>query len=67
MFALVGVVAAGQVVALNVVWAAVAGEPDDVLKVLIAQLVIGCVAIAVTAAAIKVAARVGTASPAPQR
>jgi len=53
MFALVGVVAAGQVVALNVVWAAVAGEPDDVLKVLIAQLLIGCAAIAVTAVAIK--------------
>lgn len=54
MFALVGVVAAGQVIALNVVWAAVAGEPDDVLKVLIAQLLIGCAAIAITAVAIKV-------------
>jgi O-antigen/teichoic acid export membrane protein len=53
MFALVGVVAAGQVVALNVVWAAVAGEPDDVLKVLIAQLLIGCAAIVITAVAIK--------------
>jgi O-antigen/teichoic acid export membrane protein len=53
MFALVGVVAAGQVVALNVVWAVVAGEPDDVLKVLIAQLLIGCAAIVITAVAIK--------------
>lgn len=53
MFALVGVVAAGQVIVLNVVWAAVAGEPDDVLKVLIAQLMIGCAAIAITAVAIK--------------
>lgn len=53
MFALVGVVAAGQVIVLNVVWAAVAGDPDDVLKVLIAQLLIGCVAIALTAAVIK--------------
>ena len=53
MFALVGVVAAGQVVATNVIWAAVAGEPDDVLKVLIAQLLIACGAIAITAVAIK--------------
>jgi O-antigen/teichoic acid export membrane protein len=52
MFALVGVVAAGQVVALNVVWVAVAGERDDVVKVLVAQVVIGVAAIVVTAVAI---------------
>jgi O-antigen/teichoic acid export membrane protein len=53
MFALVGVVAAAQVVALNIVWVAVAGEPNDVVKVLVAQLLIGCAAIAVTAATVK--------------
>jgi O-antigen/teichoic acid export membrane protein len=52
MFPLVGIVGAGQVVALNVVWVAVAGEPNDVLKVLVAQLVIGCAAIVVTATAV---------------
>lgn len=52
MFPLVGVVAAAQVVALNGVWVAVAGEPNDVLKVLVAQLVIGCAAIAITVGAI---------------
>lgn len=46
MFRLVGVVAAAQVVALNVVWVAAAGDPDDVVTVLVAQLVIGLLVIA---------------------
>jgi O-antigen/teichoic acid export membrane protein len=54
MFALVGLVAAGQVIALNIVWVVVAGSSDDVVKVLIGQAVIGILAIAVTAACIKV-------------
>lgn len=54
MFPLVGVVAATQVIALNVVWVAVAGTEDDVVKVLTAQLLIGCGAVAISAVAIKV-------------
>jgi O-antigen/teichoic acid export membrane protein len=53
MFPLVGVVSAGQVVVLNAVWVAVAGTSDDVVKVLVAQLLIGCAAIAITASGIK--------------
>lgn len=52
MFPLVGLVSAGQVAALNVVWAVVGGSHEDVLKILLAQVVIGSVAIAGSAAVI---------------
>ena len=53
MFALVGILAAAQVVALNAVWVAVAGTENDVVKVLTAQLVIVAAVIVVSAVAIK--------------
>jgi O-antigen/teichoic acid export membrane protein len=52
MFPLVGVVAATQVIVLNIVWVAVAGTEDDVVKVLTAQLLIGCGAIVASAVAV---------------
>jgi O-antigen/teichoic acid export membrane protein len=53
MFPLVGVVAATQVIVLNIVWVAVAGTEDDVVKVLTAQLLIGCGAIVASAVAVR--------------
>jgi O-antigen/teichoic acid export membrane protein len=54
MFPLVGIVAATQVIVLNIVWVVVAGSEHDILKVLTAQLLIGCGAIAASAIAIGV-------------
>jgi O-antigen/teichoic acid export membrane protein len=54
MFPLVGVVSASQVIVLNVVWVSVAGTANDVVKVMTAQLLIGCGAIALSAGAIKI-------------
>jgi O-antigen/teichoic acid export membrane protein len=53
MFALSGALAAGQVIALNVAWVVVAGTPNDIVKLAVAQVAIGCLTAAVGFALIK--------------
>lgn len=54
MFPLAGSISAGQVIALNVVWVAVAGNRHDIVELALAQVAIGCGLIVIAAVCIKV-------------
>ncbi|MGB9182809.1 MAG: oligosaccharide flippase family protein [Solirubrobacteraceae bacterium] len=54
MFALSGILSAGQVIALNAAWIAVAGRQHDIVLLAVAQVGIGCAVIGVGAVTIKV-------------